>query len=175
VPRAAPLDRHRHAEPRTKRDEGPRFDRVPRDESEPEALRQRGHGQVRFEQGELVADALPRPGAERQIGELRTVGAALRQEAIRIEAVRIGPMRRKAMQDVRHQEREPAARQPIAAHLVVAERLAREPPCRRIQPHRFVDDPARERQVRQIVVGRRPPAQDRVDLALQPLTHGCVL
>ena len=61
---------------------------VSRHEVKPIALRQRRHAQVRFDQRELVADALSRPGAERQVDELRPIGAALRREALGIERLR---------------------------------------------------------------------------------------
>ena len=72
------LDDHRHAVSRTQRDERPRLDPVSRHELKAIALRQRRHAQLRFDQRELIADALPRPGAERQVDELRSIGALLR-------------------------------------------------------------------------------------------------
>jgi len=41
------------------------------------ALRQRRHAQMRFDQRELIPDALPWSGAERHVDELRTIGALL--------------------------------------------------------------------------------------------------
>ena len=73
----AAFDDHRHAEPRPKRDERPRFHPVSGHEPQPIALDNRRDDEMRFDQRELVADALSWPGAEGQVHELRPIGALL--------------------------------------------------------------------------------------------------
>lgn len=117
------LDDHRHAEPGTERDERPRLDRVSGYEVQPVALGERGQAQLRFYQREVVADALTRSGAKRQIGELRSIGAALRRKALWIERLRILPERGEPMQHVRDDECEPSPGKTEPAQRVVCKRL----------------------------------------------------
>src|SRR5262245_16851772 len=71
------FDDHRHPEARAERDERPRLDQVPWNQLQPIPLRQRSDAELRFDERELIADTLTRPGAERYVDELRAVGAAL--------------------------------------------------------------------------------------------------
>jgi hypothetical protein len=146
--RHAPLDPHPDAVARPQRDERPRFDGRAGCEAQTIALRQRRQHEMRFDHRELVADALARPGAERQVGELRPGGRALRREAIGIEPLRIIPVSRQPMDDERHDEHDPSTRDVIAADLVRSDRLARNAPCRRVEAHRLFDHHAR------VVTGR---------------------
>src|SRR5215831_1759222 len=95
------LDAHRHTESRPKRDQRPRVGVVSRLEVKAVRLGQRRQRQLRFDQRELVADALPRTGAERDVHELRTLGDALGRKTFGVECVGVRPVRRMPMQHVR--------------------------------------------------------------------------
>ena len=73
----AAFDDHRHAEPRPKRDERPRFHPVSGHESQAIELGKRRDDEMRFDQRELIADALSWPGAEGQVHEFGAIGAVL--------------------------------------------------------------------------------------------------
>ena len=103
------FDHHWHPEPRTKRYERPWLHPVSRHEVKTIALRKCRNDQVRFDESEVVSDALSRPGAERQVHELRPIRTAFGQEAVRIERFWILPECGKAMQHIRDDEREPTA------------------------------------------------------------------
>src|SRR5215510_14367236 len=135
------------------------------------ALCQRRHTQLRFDERELVADALPRSGAKREIDVLRTIGAELRREALGLERVRVLPVRGQAMQNVRDDKREPASRQTEPTERVVGECLPGEAPRRRVETHRLVNNHSRVGQVREIAVLRSAPGEYRVDLPFEPLTR----
>src|SRR5688572_4424414 len=79
------FNEHRHPKPRPQRDERPGLDAVSRYELQAIALRQRRHAEMRFDEGELIANALPWSGAERQVDELRPLGDALGREALGFE------------------------------------------------------------------------------------------
>ena len=140
----------------------------------PIALHQCRHNQLRFDESELITDALSWPCAERQVGEFRPVHTAFRQEALGIERIWILPVCGKPMQDVGDDEREPSARQMEPAELVVGERLSREAPRRRIEAHRFVDHHARIRQIHQIgVSGGRPSSTVSISCSSRRCDAAC--
>src|SRR5262249_23125565 len=72
------FDGHGHPESGPQRDERPRVDPMPGLEMEAVQLRERGDAQLRFDESELIADAPPRAGAERDKCKLRPIGASLR-------------------------------------------------------------------------------------------------
>jgi hypothetical protein len=113
------FDDHRHAEPWTKRNERPGLDLVVWYKPKAIALRKCRNDKVRFNQRELITDALSRSCAEGQIRELRPICTLFWREAFGIERVGILPIGRKAMQDKRDDEGEPSTRETESAQLIV--------------------------------------------------------
>jgi hypothetical protein len=116
---------------------------VARDEAQAIPLRKRCHDELRLDQRELVPDTLTRPGAERQVYELRPRRDAIRREPCRIESLRILPIRRMAVHHVRQDKDKPTGGKMIAADRVRFDRLPRETPRRRVEPHGFLNNRAR--------------------------------
>ena len=83
------------------------FDVCPGVSVKPVGLRERRHDQLRFNQREVVADALAGPCAERDV--VTSAGRhALGQKTPGSNALRIGPEGGQPVQDVRDDEGEPA-------------------------------------------------------------------
>src|SRR5262245_4849527 len=86
--------------------------------------------QQRFHDSELIADALPRSTAERQVGEARAGHHALWRESLWIELLRIRPEFRPAVNDERDDEHERTRRHQVATELIVSKREPGKPPGR---------------------------------------------
>src|SRR5437764_12235464 len=107
---AAALHDHGHAESRPQRDERPRIYRVSRQQVKTVLLHERRKRQLRFHQREVIADALPRTGAEGYVRKLVALGDALREKAFGHECVRLVPQCWVSVERVWDDEREPSAR-----------------------------------------------------------------
>lgn len=76
------------------------LDGMARRQTQAKTLGDAGDDQLRFDQGEMVADAQARAPAEREVGEARPSSRARGREALRIEGLRVLPEIRTALGDV---------------------------------------------------------------------------
>src|SRR5215471_18011694 len=83
--RSPSLDDHGHTEPGPQRDQRPWIRQVSRRDVKTVRLRESRDDQLRLNQRKLVADALARSCAERDIRELWTIRAALECKTLGIE------------------------------------------------------------------------------------------
>src|SRR4029453_6725775 len=80
LPSGPALDDHRHAESRPQCNQRPRLNAVTGHKVETIALCECPDDELGFDEREVIADALARTGAERQVDEFRTIGALFRGE-----------------------------------------------------------------------------------------------
>ena len=128
-----------------------------------DGARQHDNGLLQREGG---ADADPRPGAERQIGEAVDAVAPLRQEALGHEGVGVVPEPPMAMKHPGSDRHHRATRDLEIADPVLAERCPAHIGHGRIEPHRLLDDGLGEDEPRQRLRGEDAVGHDRVDLGL---------
>ena len=136
-----------------------------------ETLRDRGRQQHALGQRETVADALPRPGPEGNVGESVTRRVLGRRKPLRVEPVRVIPEFGQPVRDVGAESYDRIRLNGIAANHVGIVARARKRVGRRIDPHRFVDNLARVDQVRNVFKRGHPPVERAVDLIMQLRLH----